>query len=53
MKPDLSKKDVNIDQTRHNPQRRDLVKSDIIEAFDYRHILLKYQELKIGKKEGP
>ena len=37
-KPDLeariTKKLLKIDQTHHNPQRRDLVKSDIIEAFD-------------------
>jgi hypothetical protein len=30
----ITEKLLGIDETRHNPQRRDLVKSDIIEAFD-------------------
>lgn len=34
LKAAVTEKLLDIDQTRHNPQRRDLVKSDIIEAFD-------------------
>jgi len=30
----ITKKLLSIDETRHDPQRRDLVKSDIIEALD-------------------
>ena len=30
----ITEKLLGIDETRHDPQRRDLVKSDIIEAFD-------------------
>jgi hypothetical protein len=30
----ITKRLMKIDETRHDPQRRDLVKSDIIEAFD-------------------
>ncbi len=48
-KPDLEAKItrrlLKIDETHHDPQRRDLVKSDIIEAFD------EYFELAKNKKE--
>ena len=30
----ITKKFLRIDETHHHPQRRDLVKGDIIEAFD-------------------
>lgn len=42
----VTKKLLDFDQTRHNPQRRDLVKSDIIEASGNNNILLEYKVLK-------
>ena len=41
----ITKKLLGIDETHHDPQRRDLVKSDIIEAFD------EYYEQVKNKKE--
>jgi hypothetical protein len=34
LEPEITKRLLGIDKTRHDPQRRDLVKYDIIEAFD-------------------
>ena len=34
LEPEITRRLLRIDETRHDPQRRDLVKSDIIEAFD-------------------